>query len=790
MIWKTLYKSKFGVVNPTLGANSFEVFIQKLVDEDDGSLPVVIDLPYDSPLVIDWEEQGKEVPVCGSTATLKIICNNDREFLPLMMSEPGTVRLVCESVTPIWRGVLDTRQCEEPYAYNNGYIVELTFTDFGMLDRMNFDANGVMTGEELVRYIIGKSGLDIPSTSFIFMCATSVNGVAGFDKFSFRCDNFFDEDGVGMSLKEVLDAILQPFMLKITQKVGRIFCYDLKSMYDVMSTEIVEWMGTNQLISFDRYVNRVKVSFSTYSNATLRKEDIDLTGLGTDFEDSNLVNLFSTEYYGVRNPYYSMFPNLEDVNIKSGRNNASYTMHIMRHEDGRGYDLDGVSYYDNERLCPIHITSLQGGDDGDGFVAKTIGNHVEWANGQYNYFEPMRFGSDPVWGDDGQPIFIMDDIYVPPMSGGDANKFKIKLQMDMMVDPRYNPFSDADNNYKDNYDYCNAHHNHTFVKLKIQLRNANGDVVAHYSNAPFLYDTYRRQPWDRFEGAVMLDRLDRWGKGSYPEGANRYVVDMITSQGAWYDNEDWSQLDIPDSLAPYCWLDYYDKSNIDDSCGVLGWSTNRHNVSSMARLSPTLSALDAGQYIPYPSEGGYIHIEVMHGYHQWPNAYPWWPNETRSFYDDKSRHVMYKLPKLTIVKSNIKMDDAEFDDVEVDGVVNDNGVEDMTLATKCGSSRTPMPTAKGCVLDTATLSQVKSAERGGFNDTLENLMIGTLYSQFHGHKITLSGKVKTHHGLCKYIVDTELDKFFVNVGEVADLKDGTSEVKLAELCDETYQREQ
>lgn len=791
-MWRDVYRSSFGAINQSLGPNTVcNIVIQRNDIEEEVEVQT-IDLAFDAPLTIEWPEQSKEVPVCGSTATLRVICNNDREFLPLMMSDPGNVRLIVTTTSyELWRGVLDIRQCEEPYATINGYVVELSFTDFGCLDRIKFDGDGIMTGSQIVRYIVGKAGLSIDYSRYEINCSTTLDGDDyNFDQYSFRCDNFYDEDGVGMSCKEVLGDVLQPFMMKIAQFNGRIIAYDLKTLYDDIAPVQLKWMGQDQNLTFDKYVNHVKITFSTYCDNELQGDDVDLNGLGTDFND-DLVNLYATDLEDVTNPYFSWFPNTETSNVMAGRNNASFTMHIMRKTDGTSYDLDKVTYYDSLRVAPMHITALQGGEDSDGFVAKTMGNHLEYKNGSVNTFVPMTFGVPHVWTDDGQPIFKMKDIYVPAMKGYDANKFKIRIKMDMMVDPRYNPFSDAENNRKDNYDYCTRYHNHTFVKLLVQLRDKDGNVIAHYSNAPFLYNTRMKQPYREYE-YVVNGALINPGDWKFDDDwrRRRYMADFTMSQGAWYDQHDWEIACPNPSLAPYCWLDYYDKSNVDEGCGVLGWSVNKQNVGSMAKMNPYITSLDDGQYIPYPSQGGYIHIEVMHGYHQWSNEYPWWPNDPTSHYDDKSIHVMYKLPKVDVVKSNRTMDDAVFDDVEIEGIVNDYGLDDMEISTNCGSSEYAMPTSKACVLSTNYLTQVKRASRGGYTDTLENLMVGTIYSQFHGHKIRLSGTAEPVYGLRKYRVKSEPGKYWMKIGEVIDVKNGTSEVQLVELCDETYQREQ
>ena len=49
--------------------------------------------PADSPLTIEWGEQGKEESLLGSSATLKIISPGDRTYLDLYTVRYGEVRM-------------------------------------------------------------------------------------------------------------------------------------------------------------------------------------------------------------------------------------------------------------------------------------------------------------------------------------------------------------------------------------------------------------------------------------------------------------------------------------------------------------------------------------------------------------------------------------------------------------------------------------------------------------------------------------------------------------------------
>ena len=121
MSWKTIYHSsfgqRFGHRDSGYAGITISLFIERWYDDDTYPTSEQIDLVDESPLLIEWDARAKEEPICGSTATLKVISTTDRKFVPLMLSEPGSIRLrVSDQHTSIWTGYLDMRQCEEPYS--------------------------------------------------------------------------------------------------------------------------------------------------------------------------------------------------------------------------------------------------------------------------------------------------------------------------------------------------------------------------------------------------------------------------------------------------------------------------------------------------------------------------------------------------------------------------------------------------------------------------------------------------------------------------------------------------
>lgn len=794
-VWKRIYHSSFGEQNPSSPGHVVTVGIYRLVDIDESVTDQLIDLPFEEPLVIEWDNKAKEEVVCGSTATLRIICNNDREFVPLMISDPQTIRLyVTDSNDQIWQGLLDMQQCEEPYSTTEGYVVELTFSDFGILDRIPFSCQGLKTGTDLLNQCVNSSTLIF--TDIIDYCSTKPSaeqGAPSLSMFTFDCRNFYDEDGEPKTVKEVLEGALQPLALKVQQFGSKIWCYDLNSLLEDRYPEFVEWHSTDHLLSFDKYVNKARIKYSTYCNADVMKVEMDTQGCTSDDFNEENINLSDPTLWK-DNPYYSLFPSGREEDVKAGDVNVSYTLYYLRPRtlpNHNPYRFDGVLGYNMQHVHPMHISSMNGGVDADGFCALFTGNNVIWRAGAMEPLTPpVLVGATAPNVDDGRYMIKMEDVYIPPMQYMQSSKFLLRIRMEMCIDPRYNPFEAEDDNTfsHDAHEYANKHFNHTFKKLLVQLRDADGNVIAHYSNAMTLYHIYRQQPFALFNAMKGPDRDFEFMFGILP-WRPRWQRSLNNVLGGWYTDEEWASVAGDTGLAPYCYLDYYSYSNIENECGTIGFQCNKQCVGSMAKVNPTFSKMEDGQYIPYPHQGGYIHIEVMNGYVQWPNKYPWWPNETLVAFAPNAKHVYYKLPTIEIVRNGIRKDKAEYDDIETQGYVNKTAYEELTIDTLCGSSAVEMPSSLGCIRISSNGLQLKKATRAGHTDTLENLLLSTLYSQYHGHKKVLSGTASNKPRTLKYYYDDSTDGAFMMTGAVYDVKAGTTYMTLTELSEETYERE-
>ena len=219
-----------------------------------------LEFPAAEPLTLEWSRTDKEAVLQGSTATLRLVSPGDRTYEDLYTIEPGQIRLdVYRAGRLYWSGTLDPEFYEEPYEAASGYEVSLTFSDFGILSRIKYDLSGLQTVGDILAYSLARAGLeaDIDQT----LISTTLPGQASpltLDALSVRSDNFYDEDGEASTLEEVIEGILQPLGLRMVQRRGRVWIYDLNGLHAQGTPAAIEWDGDSQTMGADVVYNNAR----------------------------------------------------------------------------------------------------------------------------------------------------------------------------------------------------------------------------------------------------------------------------------------------------------------------------------------------------------------------------------------------------------------------------------------------------------------------------------------------------------------------------------------------------
>lgn len=407
---------------------------------------------YDTPVEIEWNEVDKLEPVQGSCLTLTLQSLKDRQFINLYSIEVGTMRAdVYRNGKLYWSGQLDTELYEEPYSEKTDYDVTFSFSDFAVLDRVKWSKTGVCTIQDVIDTCIAAMGIKYNGVQKFISTKTSQYGSAiNFSSLYVLNDNFYDEDGEAMTMREVLDEVLRPFALRMVQKGGYLYIFDMNAVYSDMDTEEVWWKGDDAYLGVDVVYNNVKVTFSPYADAKL---------VNTELEHDNVLpDKEATRKY------------LMDYDWD---NAADGFRIVVGDQDDLPMTLaNGAKYY--------RIDSDFSGNDEAGVIWGYKGNgKTNYSQNLLNSFVKARNNgvctSVPIIST--KPSFLGYVSYK-------RTSFKLKVTLDLLFDVRYNPFEDAsEKNESGNWERLNDWCNVGYVPVMLYLKDASGKILYHYENS-------------------------------------------------------------------------------------------------------------------------------------------------------------------------------------------------------------------------------------------------------------------------------------------------------------------
>ena len=409
------------------------------------------------PVEIEWAEVDKLEPVHSSSATLNMVSLSDRCFADLYTVAPGTIRLdILRNGALYWSGTLDTELFEEPYSYKDRYITTVTFSDFAVLDRMDWQDRGGKTMSEVLETCLAAAGFNRGVLEKRVSTGLA-EGYTGdlFDDCSLMCDNFFDEDDEPSSIREVLDEMLRPFALRLKQKNGKLLLYDINGIYDTASTA-VQWRGTDAEMGVEPVYNKVTITFSPYASATLFD--------GTLAPDDILTD--QADVAGEEMVYTDRTLNTEGFRFTYG---ASGTRRLGKLEltdaGGRPFRIDPE--YSGSNAAGV-MWGYRTGTDWHGSRPQ---NPVE---GDYGTYPTM---------DTCHKMITLPKVRV--LSNHDANgrRYRMRVTLSVLFDVRYNPFEPASRkNEEGNWDDFANWVNYGYIPVRILLYDDAGKARYYYDN--------------------------------------------------------------------------------------------------------------------------------------------------------------------------------------------------------------------------------------------------------------------------------------------------------------------
>lgn len=589
----------------------------------------------EKPLVIEWEDCAVEEPLQGSSATLTVESQHDRDFTDLYTLYTGAVILkVYRDGVLYWQGSLDPCQYEEPFERLNHYDVTLTFTDFGALSRLRYERPTPERSRESLENLLGRSlkkaGIidneqevmeQNRGERFAFVSNTEIYGfIPNLDEAGdmeeeqsdghfedltpenlyYNPANFFDEEEEPLTYRDALKGILQPLGLKMVQRGGKIIIYDLHTLYYGSLSDHntqsqkgeIYWSGDHQTLSVAQTYNRINITFSPYAQSEMYNPDIALKAGSRRWNKlyRNAV-VYNYDGYTRGTDDYNSFrlwlgkQSAEDVfgwhigQVKENSTMKQAAFYSVQALQGTASDSTGYAlFYDHDGRTRI----IPGGYMAESKIAGANGGIVPTA---------FRSTAIPIPG-------ILDD-------RARAHR-KIRLRQPMLVDPRYNPFE-----------------------------TASPEASGHLANYETAYKTYTNQ-WTTaylfvaFDLILVADDGKVWQFNNIAQAsAIKYTIQYdynkpdgnngvpAVGEGSWkcYASEEEYRAWREANPAHYTgWLEYYG-TKITDGIPT-GFITNRQTIGRLVHADELPEAAKTrpdGLFIPWPPVGGRLYYTLYAG---------------------------------------------------------------------------------------------------------------------------------------------------------------------------------
>ena len=813
------------------GGTLYRVDIWRKGDEQPSiSQPAELRFEAVEPLVIDWGETSKETPICGSTATLSIESPGDRTYIGLYTVKPGAVGLdVYREGALYWCGTLDPESYEEPYERADLYPVSLTFSDFGMLDRVAFTPTlPVLSLRKILEQGMRLVGLEALSLDVTRIALRTKEGKSVAEELCAKAANFVDEEGKPMTMREALEAMLQPCGLKLMQRSGRLWLYDLQGLYALAPTRWTEWSSDKQRLAVDKVANAVTLNFSPYAQTKiLDASDLKFTKRvnvadalkGSDGAAGRWV-VFTDKKAAER----ALAPTAEEWEKDKARQKEAEFM-MVRGDYGAfrivplrgGTEAVGVmSSYMNPDESGMQRFEVN--DSGMTAMAhrssrvylpplKTLAALSPAERAEVEAREKAEL--DALWKsiEEEARVWTATGIapkrdYIPPVSVP-----RLRIKMECLMDVRYNPFAEApkpdatdeDGNDGGTYNWMKRVAAWCFTPMKVALYDsatARTPVKTYSNEVAASFET---------ENPFVLEPSDGWKEGE-------------------------------DGLL---WLAYYPDSGsiAEDSALLKGWATNKPcigrpdrsttNLDEFGRrigiwgiwitLSPDYDSDEgrakykwlqrlSGEFIEYPQEGGWLEISygggmLIHDYQgegkngdalkQGEDNFKNMARLRALGVADKLRWLLFKAPEVEVVRNWGDFGTVTVDDVETRATLHPDAREELKFSLKCGTL--PNNDTEGEAVACGVyvnrmgmpLRQLKRAERV---DSPERLFINSLYSQYATRCARISGEAAIDpEGLARYREHAQGNSaLFIATATRQDLMEDCGDVTLVRLINEHY----
>ena len=723
MSYQNAYTTRFSSLDGTL----WEVGISF----DYGGLPLEISLEGDEPCVIEWQETGKLDVVQSATCTLRVSVEHDRQMLQLMDRRLKPLCIVMRDGKEYWRGTLDDAVYEEPYSFKKAYVTELTFSDFGILNRMPFTLRGRQSVKAIVDHCLEGSFLDYLGQELLTQLAVPKTlqpvtlGMLWLNADRFAPDNPGDDPP---TKRKVLEETLRPLGLRIVQKNGTLRIYDidyLRAHADTMANYPV-WKGTDAVLRGSETFGRFEVAFKPDAKETLADGEVDYDSIESydPFVETNDIIPYLEEDEPYANldigAYIRLWPRFPpEAPLPYTRGVNAYIFQTKPlFSDCSDVGLAWKATCLRDVPHGWRVTSLISRDTATGVPAT-------------------------------MPVLTLWGGFMPVVP--DADEFQLRVNLDFVLSFRMNPFEQNKRWHVGSEEWERALRFigsggvfAVMVPVKLELVNDYGAVTHHYVNGSV------NNPASPYADVHPLGI----GNGHWATGPSTFG-DMFLS---YYKN--------------------YDAAN-EDRFPLLtagGWSTNRITLAAAGDITGTFYRLRPdGEYLPLPPAAGRLRLTVGSGAFTYPFL-PGWANTLYTAYRSLAWQL-YRNPKITLVKAWSR------DDGIGTGTVYERrnlypDIDCISDTFEAGTWRKGIaPSARGLFFNADGIVWEKFV-KGGITATLEKHRLHFLTTQTRNAQPVIAGTAELAAGFCAYR-EWSTPGTFVVTALRQDLHQGTEYLTMA-----------
>lgn len=602
-------------------------------------------------------------------------------------------------------------------------------SDFSLLDRMNFSLRGTRSISVLIDNFIAETKINNRGIErYISTTCSSVSGEM-LDNVGISCENFYDEEGVPLTMREVLDEILRPFALRLIQREGKLFIYDLNAVQAEFKPEQIRWESDDAVLGVDKTYKNVTLTFSPYPQKKLYSTTL----------TEKMLDEGAERYYVAKDLSKSPFVD----------NNIGFMIDLKK-TTGVSEELE----IRPDKALLFRIIPVFSGSEAFGIASRIrdvykmplFGTETPIDTSGSDYGAPWLFKVRRTLSlPETRVVFNYSSPGVILDGKSCLTDIMLRLKVEAMIDGRYNPFEEATAlNGKSAYEKMQdiKEYNISYI---LRIIDTDGNIKMHYENR--VYD-----------------------KESEEEGFFRHYKEI---NGKWVDG------DVEYGTPKMTSLRYYDSGGYTGWRG--GWQMNR--VGYLRSYIPR-TASGEGDLIPIPSgnQGCTLELTIISCFARVVN-----PHKHNGLTTDSHtipRWVLFKIPELTLVNQYGK--EVVGNDIEYKTWLNSSAKEEKKIETIVGTPCTSTNFGMGMLLDVSSRTTLQIFTRAGVSASLEKLLIGTWYSNYNRRMNMLSGTVRLLNRFGTY-TDVSEPGTYLMVGDVQNVREDESNVKLAEITPDNFE---